>query len=182
MARVSYATTSQAVGDAHEVLAQLDQRGRETLNLHRAIARSPNSLRNFLRLGNSLLQYGQLAPNLRELAILRVAQMTGANYEWAHHVPIAKQAGVNEAQMQALSDWRSAEVFNPRERAVLDYVEGVTTNRDVPDDVFEAARSQLSEEHVIELTLVCGYWGMVACVLLALKIDVEQSSQKYLPA
>ena len=181
MARVSYATTSQATGDAHEVLAQLHQRGRETLNLHRAIARSPNSLRNFLRLGNSLLVYGQLAPNLRELAILRIAQLTGADYEWAHHVPIAKQAGVSQAQMEALADWRNAAEFNATERSALGYIEAAT-NRAVTDSVFEALRSQLSEEEVTELTLVCGYWGMVACILLALKIDLEPSSQKYLPA
>jgi alkylhydroperoxidase family enzyme len=180
MARVSYATTSQATGDAHEVLAQMHQRGRETLNLHRAVARSPNSLRNFLRLGNSLLMYGQLAPNLRELSILRIAQLTGADYEWAHHVPIAKQAGVSQAQMQALADWRGATEFNATERAVLDYVEAAT-NCGVTDPIFEAVRSHLSEEEVTELTLVCGYWDMVACILLALKIDVEPSSQKYLP-
>jgi alkylhydroperoxidase family enzyme len=180
MARVSYATTSQATGDAHEVLAQMDQRGREQLNLHRAIARSPNTLRNFLRLGNSLLMYGRLAPTLRELSILRISQLTGAMYEWAHHVPIAKQAGVSDAEMEALAGWRDSTVFNPAERATLDYVEAAV-NCNVTDPVFEAARAQLTEEEMTELTLVCGYWGMVACVLLALKIDVEPSSQKYLP-
>jgi AhpD family alkylhydroperoxidase len=157
------------------------QRGREVLNLHRAIARSPNSLRNFLRLGNSLLLYGQLPAKLRELAILRIAQITGANYEWAHHVPIAKQAGVSDAQMQALANWANAGEFNATERAVLGYVEAAL-NCNVTDSIFEAVRSQLSEEEVTELTLVCGYWSMVACILLALKIDVEPSLEKYLPA
>jgi alkylhydroperoxidase family enzyme len=180
MARVSYATTSQATGDAHDVLAQMEQRGREVINLHRAIARSPNTLRNFLRLGNSLLLYGRLAANLRELAILRIARITGADYEWAHHVPIAKQAGVSQAQIEGIADWRNAGVYNAIEKAVLEYVEAAV-NRDVPDDVFEAVRSLLSEDDVIELTLVCGYWGMVACILLSLKIDVEPSSRKYLP-
>jgi AhpD family alkylhydroperoxidase len=182
MARISYATTSQAKGDAHDVLVQMRERGREILNLHRAVARSPSSLRNFLRLGTSLLVHGQLPPNLRELAILRIAQLTGADYEWAHHVPLAKQAGVSDAQVQALPDWRSSEAFNPRERSVLAYAEAVVTTRDVSDDVFEAVRSQLGEDDVVELTLVCGYWNMVACLLLALKIDLEQSARKYLPA
>jgi 4-carboxymuconolactone decarboxylase len=180
MARVSYATTSQAIGDAREVLAQMGQRGTETLNIHRAIARSPNSLRNFFRLGNSLLMHGQLPPHLRELAILRIAQLTGADYEWAHHVPIAKRAGVKDAQIAALRDWRDAPEFKDPERAVLDYVEAAT-RCDVTDAIFEAARNHLSEGEIVELSLVCGYWGMVACVLLALRIDVEQASQKYLP-
>ncbi len=180
MARVSYTTISQAKGDAREVLAGIDQRGRETLNLHRAIARSPNSLRNFLRLGNSLLMYGTLPANLRELAILRIAQMTGADYEWAHHVPMAKSAGVKEAQIAALAEWEKAEKFSPAERAVLAYVEEAA-GCSVADSTFDAARAFLSEEEMVELTLVCGYWSMVACVLLALRIDVEQSSRKYLP-
>ena len=180
MARVSYTTTSQASGDAREVLAQMDQRGREVLNLHRAVAHSSSALRNFLRLGNSLLLYGRLDAKLRELAILRIAQISGADYEWAHHVPIAKQAGVGDAQVQALADWRGADGFSPSERAALEYVEAAL-HCSVTDDVFEAARSQLSEEEITELTLVCGYWGMVACILLALKIDVEPSSKKYLP-
>jgi alkylhydroperoxidase family enzyme len=83
--------------------------------------------------------------------------------------------------MEALADWRKAAEFNATERAALDYIEAAR-NCAVTDSIFEALRSQLSEEEVTELTLVCGYWGMVACILLALKIDLEPSSQKYLPA
>jgi 4-carboxymuconolactone decarboxylase len=182
MARISYAATSQAKGDARDVLKQMQERGQEILNLDRAVARSPGSLRNFLRLGASLLAHGQLPPNLRELAILRIAQITGAHYEWAHHVPLAKQAGVADAQLEGLSDWRGGNAFNARERSVLAYAEAVVTTRDVPDDVFEAVRGQLGEDDVVELTLVCGYWNMVACLLLALKIDLEPSARKYLPS
>jgi 4-carboxymuconolactone decarboxylase len=180
MARVSYATVSQASGDAREVLASMEQRGREALNIHRAVARSPNSLRNFFRLGNSLLQYGQLAPNLRELAILRIAQVTGADYEWAHHVPMAKTAGVKDSQIAHLADWENLDEFSPVEKAVLGYVQA-TTSCSVTDAVFDAARSFLSEAEMVELTLVCGYWSMVACLLLALRIDIEPSAKKYLP-
>ncbi|MGA2285321.1 MAG: carboxymuconolactone decarboxylase family protein [Dehalococcoidia bacterium] len=181
MARISYATTSQAKGDAHDVLEHMRQRGGEILNIHRAVARSPNTLRNFIRLGNSLLAHGQLPPNLRELAILRIAQITGADYEWAHHVPLAMKAGVSEAQIEGLSAWRDNDMFSSLERAVVAYAEGVVTSRDVPDDIFEAVRNQLGEDDVVELTLVCGYWNMVACLLLALKIDLEPAARKYLP-
>ena len=72
--------------------------------------------------------------------------------------------------------------FSSLERAVVAYAEDVVTTRDVPDDIFEAVRNQLGEDDVVELTLVCGYWNMVACLLLALKIDLEPASRKYLPA
>jgi 4-carboxymuconolactone decarboxylase len=182
MARVSYVATAEAQGDAREVFARLEARGSDILNLNRVLAHSPNVLRNFMRLGNSLLFHGVLPPRLRELAILRVAELTGAQYEWAHHVPIARQAGVGDEQIASLTDWATSAHFDARERAVLAYVDSVTSRVGVPDEVFSEARVHLSEAEVVELTLVAGYWGMVARLLVALQIDVEPPFDEHLPA
>lgn len=182
MARVKYVSAADAVGDARVVFEKWQQEGREPINLHRIVANSPNALRNFLRLGNSLLLYGQLAPRLRELAILRIAQITGAEYEWVHHVPIAEEAGVNHAEISHLDDWRYRPEFDDREKAVVRYTEAVTRDVEVPDEVFDELRKHLSEPEIVELTLVCGYWGMVARLIVALKIDIEPDFQRFLSA
>jgi 4-carboxymuconolactone decarboxylase len=181
MARVGYVATAEAQGDAREVFAKMEERGTAILNLHRALANSPNTLRNFMRLGNSLLFHGVLPPALRELAVLRVAQMTGASYEWAHHVPIARQVGVSEEQVAGLMAWHESPHFDQRERAILYYAEHVTSAVAVPDEVFREARRHLSEAEVVELTLVAGYWSMVARLLVALQIDLEPPFAQYLP-
>jgi len=182
MARVSYVTTKGAQGDARDVFAKMEQRGAAILNLHRALANSPGTLRNFMRLGNSLLFHGVLPPALRELAVLRVAQMTGASYEWAHHVPIARQVGVSEEQVAGLGSWHMSQHFGERERAALLYTESVTSAVAVPDEVFREARAHLSEAEVVELTLVAGYWSMVARLLVALEVDLEPSFAQHLPS
>ena len=181
MARVGYVATAEAQGDAREVLTKMEERGSAILNLHRAVANTPNELRNFMRLGNSLLFHGVLPPALRELAVLRVAQMTGASYEWAHHVPIARQVGVSEEQVAGLKSWHTSPHFDKRERAVLHYTESVTSAVAAPDEVFREVRRHLSEAEVVELTLVAGYWGMVARLLVALEIDLEPPFLQYLP-
>ena len=181
MARVGYVATAEAHGDAREVFTKMEERGAAILNLHRALANTPNALRNFLRLGNSLLFHGVLPPALRELAILRVAQMTEAHYEWAHHIPIARQVGVSEEQIAGLMAWHTSPHFDKRERAVLHYAQNVTSAVAVPDAVFRGARKHLSEAEVVELTLVAGYWGMVARLLVALEIDLEPPFLQYLP-
>lgn len=182
MARVSYVTTEEAEGDAREVFTKLERRGSDILNLNRVLAHSPNVLRNFMRLGNSLLFHGVLPPRLRELAILRVAELTRAQYEWAHHVPIARQAGVRQEQAAELTSYATSTHFDARERAVLAYADSVTSNVGVPDEVFSEARTHLSEAEIVELTLVAGYWGMVARLLVALQIDVEPPYDEHLPA
>ncbi len=181
MARVGYVTTKDAAGDAREVLAGMEERGADVLNLFRTVGNSPGTLRNFMRLGSSLLRFGILPPVLRELAILRVAQLTGAKYEWAHHIPIARAAGVSDEEIAALERWATATEFDDQQRAVLAYVQAATSEVTVLDDVFEAVRQHLSEGEIVELTLVCGYWGMVARVLVAIQVDLEPEYTKYLP-
>lgn len=173
MARVKLLTAEEMQGDAREVVLKMGRSGREPLNIHRAIANSPNALRNFLRLGNSLLIYGSLSPALRELAILRIAQTYDATYEWVHHLPLAEEAGVREDQIANLGNWSSRPDFDEREKAVLAYVDAVTQDATVPDGVFDGVRKHLSEAEVVELTLICGYWGMVARILRALEVDIE---------
>lgn len=182
MARVSYVEAADATGDAQKVLQGMEERGTEILNLFRALGHSQSALRNFMRLGNSLLTHGTLPPKLRELAVLRVSQVSKADYEWAHHVPIALAAGVSQEQIDAMSAWEGSSSFDDVERAVIGYAESAATAIVVPDEIFREARKHLSEEEIVELTVAVGYWGMVARVLVALEVDVEPSFTKHLPA
>jgi 4-carboxymuconolactone decarboxylase len=180
MARVAYVSSAEARGDSRDALAAMEQQGLEVLNLYRALANAP-VLRNFLRLGSSLLRHGALDPTLREIAILRIAQLTDAAYEWAHHVPIAKEAGVPDEQVQSLEEWQTSPAFDTRQRAALRYAEAVAT-LSVTDDLFQEARRHLGEPEIVELTLVVGFWGMVARVLTALQVDIEPEFQQFAPA
>jgi len=181
VARVKLLSVEEMQGDARDVLLKMQRAGREPINIHRAIANAPNVLRNFLRLGNSLLIYGTLSPALRELAILRVAQTYDATYEWVHHLPLAEEAGVREDQIANLGDWSDRPNFDEGEKAVLAYVDAVTKDATVPDDVFDEVRKHLSDGEVVELTLVCGYWGMVARILRALDVDIEPDFRHLAP-
>ena len=180
MARVGYASSTDAPGDSRDVLAAMEQQGLEVLNIYRALGNTP-VLRNFLRFGNSLLRHGALDPTLREIAILRVAQLTGAAYEWAHHVPIAGQAGVSDEQIASVDAWETSAAFNDRSRAVLRYTEAAASLA-VTDHIFEDASAHLSESEIVELTLVVGFWGMVARTLTALQVDIEPEFQRYASA
>ena len=71
------------------------------LNVFRAVAGLPRSLRPFLELGGSILGASNLTPQERELAILRVARLTpGAEYEWVQHVPILLALGGSHDMVQ----------------------------------------------------------------------------------
>jgi AhpD family alkylhydroperoxidase len=177
---VRYVTSADAEGDTKDLLKTMEEQGNEVLNIYRALGNT-QALRNFMRFGSGLLLRGALDPPLRELAILRVGQLTGCAYEWSHHVPIAREAGVRDEQMAALAGWRTSPQFDERERAAIAYAEAAA-NITVTDDIFAAARAHLSEEQIVELTLVAGFWGLVARTLEALAVDIEPEYRQYAPA
>src|SRR5256885_15328355 len=63
---------------------------------------------------------------LRELMILRGAQLMRSEYEWAQHLGMARKCGVREAQIAALAGWRASPEFDSREKAALALAEAVT--------------------------------------------------------
>ena len=78
------------------------------LNIIRTVALAENHAEPFLRFGTSVLTEQQLSAHLRELAILRVARLSGAEYEWVQHVPIALDAGASPGASRC-ARWRSTQ-------------------------------------------------------------------------
>lgn len=174
MARVTIPEKDQVSEELRATFDKMEARGRRVLNIFKVIAHCPDVGRDFLNLGNSLLRKGRLDPRLRELAILRVGHLAQANYEWTQHVAVAKRVGVPEAQIQALPSWQESNLFNDHERAILQYTDEVAEQIRVVDATFQRIRSFLSEEQIVELTTVIGYYGMVSRILEALQVELDE--------
>lgn len=174
MARVSFPDQKNISPELNETFERIEKNGGRVLNLFKIMARCPQIGRRFLQLGNAILFKGILPPHLRELAILRVGLINKANYEWTQHVPIALRAGVRQAQIEALPDWRKSTEFSDMEKAVLVYTDEETMNIRVSDETFNDVRKYFSEEAVVELTTTIAYYGMVCRILEALQIELEE--------
>jgi alkylhydroperoxidase family enzyme len=66
---------------------------------------------------------------------------------------VGRAAGVTEAQLRALADYRTSSRFSELERLVLDYAVAMTTTPvDVPEAMFTALRQHFNDEQMVELT------------------------------
>ena len=155
--------------DVQALLRQLDQ---PPVNLYRALANNPELLRAWAGFSSTLRWNSSTPRPLRELLILRVAQLTKAEYEWRHHVVMGRAAGLSDEQVAGLAEWRSSSLFGESERAALAYAEGMTAGS-VPDDVAAELARHFDPGAVVELTLTAGFYNMVSRVLDALRIDME---------
>jgi alkylhydroperoxidase family enzyme len=140
------------------------------------MAHAENSVRHFMRLGNSLLTRAQLDARLRELAILRVATLCRSHYEWYQHEILARQVGVTEEQIEAVKQGPDSPVFNDLERAVLQYTEEVTLNVKSTDETFNKVAKHLSHREIVELTLTIGFYNLVARFLENTEVEIEDKN------
>ena len=149
-------------------------------NLYRGLANHPKIIAAWTEFANTL-RHGSRTPRaLRELVILRGAQLSASEYEWAQHLKMARKAGVREAQINALPDWRVSPEFDTKEKAALALAEAVTRGR-VSNEVYQEARRHFDEQDYVELAVTASFYAMVARTLDALGIQLEPEFSDYAP-
>lgn len=171
MARLPYVDPETAPPAVREVFDRLPIH----LNVFRMMAHAETSFRPMLQLGTSILGQQQLSPILRELVILRVGRLSGAQYEWTQHVPIAKAVGANDAQIAALERGDLDDpAFDAVERAVLEFATEVLRDVRASDTTLAAVRAHFSDREVVELLLTVGYYMMIARLLETTGVDLDE--------
>ena len=154
------------------------ERGGRFLNLYRTLAHSPGVCEGWLHLFTELRQKAKLDDLSRELAIMEVAILNGAEYEYKAHVPFALKAGMTQAQLDALPGWQVSDAFTPRMRAVLAYTDAMTQKIKVPQAIFAAARAHFDEREMVELTATVGGYNLVSRFLEATQMPHETGTLK----
>ena len=108
-----------------------------------------------------------LEASLIELIKMRASQINGCAYCLDMHARDARAKGESEQRLYLLDAWRESPLYSDRERAALAWTEAVTlvSQTHVPDEVYEAVRSQFSEEELVKLTVAVAAinaWNRIA--------------------
>ncbi len=152
----------------------------QPVNLYKALANHPAFVGAWTEFAQSMRVDTKTPRGLRELMILRSGQVQESEYEWAQHLRMARKAGVREAQIEQLAQWRTSAEFTEQERAALGLLEGVTAGK-VDDATWQKAAGLYSREEMVELVLVAGFYSMVARVLDALRVELDDDIRDYAP-
>jgi AhpD family alkylhydroperoxidase len=97
----------------------------------------------------------KLEPSLVKLVKVRASQINGCAYCIDTHTKDARAEGETEQRLYALTSWRETPFFTAQERAALPWTEALTliTEGHVPDDTYELAKQNFSDEELVNLTL-----------------------------
>jgi len=108
-----------------------------------------------------------LEASLIELIKMRASQINGCAYCLDMHARDARAKGESEQRLYLLDAWRESPLYSDRERAALAWTEAVTLGSQtrVPDEVYEEARRNFSEEELVKLTVAVATinaWNRIA--------------------
>jgi len=112
------------------------------------------AIRPLFNLG-AYLSKSPIEQSLLDLLSFRVSQINGCAYCLDMHSKDLRAHGETEQRLYMLDAWRESPLYTDRERAALAWTEAVTKleKKNVPDDVYEEALRQFSEEELVDLTI-----------------------------
>jgi AhpD family alkylhydroperoxidase len=137
--------------------------------LYQVLLNSPQLAAGWEHLFTVIRQRTSVPPALRELVILRIAVLNGADYEFDAHVPHALQAGMTQ---DAIDDLRrnAGQAFRGIERLVLQFTDAVTRELRVADELFDQLKKHFDDKALVELTATIAGYNMVSRFLIAMRI------------
>jgi alkylhydroperoxidase family enzyme len=159
---------------------RLEELWGKPVNLYRALGNHPALTAAWTEFANAIRHDSRTPRALRELMILRTAQIAHSEYEWAHHLRMARKADVSEAKIAALAGWRGSKAFDPRERAALALTEAVMACN-VSDEVHAEVKRHFSDAEFVELSLTAGFYAMVSRMLDAMRVEMDPDVRDHAP-
>jgi alkylhydroperoxidase family enzyme len=143
-------------------------------NIFRTFARDPAAFKAFLVWGGHVLSNDNpLGARRREIAILRTGFLCKAGYEWARHVPIARHAGMSEAEIAAIKAGVGDAVWDQADRALLAATDALVSDHFIDDAGWHALCAHFTEAQRLALIFTVGQYAMVAMFLNSVGVQLD---------
>lgn len=143
-------------------------------NVFRMVANAPNSLQGFVQLASSILLQSQFDARKREIAILRVAQVTRSTYEWEQHVRIALKAGVTPAEIDLIGVDGPVVGLDDEALLLCRVAEEISRDIRLSDDALGAILQRYGTRQATELILCCSYFNMLSRFLESTRVALDE--------
>ena len=165
-----------------EVQAALDRTmppGMPPLVLFTTLARDPRLFGKFFAGG--LLDRGHLTLRQRELVIHRTTALNRSEYEWGVHVALfAARVQLTPEQLHATVHGGPDDgCWSDEDRVLLRLCDALHATSTLDDTLWSALRERFSDEAMLELLLLAGFYRTVSYLTNALQLPLEANAARF---
>lgn len=137
------------------------------------LARHRRLFRRWLRFASGLMPGGTLPRAETELVILRVAHLTGSEYEWRHHERLGRASGLSAQEIDRVREGPAASGWSTRQQLALRAAGELLSGRMIGDELWEELAKAFTERELIELCMLVGHYDMLAMTLNSLRVQPD---------
>lgn len=172
------AATPPFPSDMQELLDRT-MRGAPPLRLFTTLARDPRLFRRFFAGG--LLDRGHLTLRQREIVIDRSTALCRCEYEWGVHVALfGRHAALTDEQLRSLVHGGADDpCWSDEERGLIRLCDALHASCDVDDRLWAALRGPFSEEALLELLMLAGFYRTVSLLANTLRLPPEPGAARF---
>ena len=127
-------------------------------------------MKHFARVGEYVKYRTDLPERLRELTILTSAR--GVPYAWAHHVPLAVQAGIDRSAVEEIGRGEVPSSLPSAEQAIVRFVQRLG-DLTVTDATMDAMKAHFTPRQIVDVAMSATYYGALGRMVVALGVDLE---------
>lgn len=139
------------------------------------LARRARALSEFIRFQTSLPK------QLSELAILVTGRHWKAEFEYWAHARLARQAGLDDAIIDAIAAGQRPHFAKVEEEIVYDLCSELFETRRVSDATYARAVEAFGVPAVVELVSTAGYYSLVSLTLNAFQVGLPAGERSPFP-
>lgn len=141
----------------------------------RMMLKHPAIFRCQMEMGTAIFQ-GQIPHRERELAVLRIAWLSRAPYEWGEHVDIAKRYSLTSDDVERVTRGSSASGWTDHETMILRGVEELIADQALSDGTYRALARTWSEAQMIEYLMMVGQYVATAFIQNSLRVPLADDN------
>ncbi len=150
-----------------------DRKGPKGLNVLGTLARHPALTRAYHTFNGHVLFASTLSVRQRELLVLRVAAVRQADYEWAQHVVIAREAGLDDDEIARIAAGPDAPGWATLDAAMLAAVDELIGDAMIADATWRALARDLDERQLMDLVFTVGAYDLLAMAFRSFGVELD---------
>ncbi len=171
MSRIPYPEPAELSESKRAYAAAPDRR---LLNIARMAMHTPDPLwETQMALATAAVFKTTMDLRLREVLILRAANLAHCQYELFHHRSIARTMGLDDAAMKAL-ETGDFSALTHEERVVAQFTTEVVRDVGPTDETLAATRALFSDPMIFEMVAIIGVYMMTARVIAVGGVEIDE--------
>lgn len=165
--------------DIQAALDKIMPPGQAPLVLFTTLARDPRLFAKFF--GGSLLDRGHLSLRQRELVIDRTTALCASEYEWGVHAAIfAARVGLDAEQLAStVRGGPDDACWSDEDRLLLRLCDALHRDCSVDDALWHTLSARFSDEALLELLMLAGFYRTVSYLTNALRLPLEANAARF---